>query len=49
MAEERCPKCGSRLIVEIGSQKHCNSCSLDYDAKRVVTPTVERSAKSGWR
>lgn len=54
MPEEMiCPKCGSSLVVQLGTQKHCNSCGADFDIRRnpVADAAAQRRAEGfrGWR
>lgn len=44
-----CPKCKSDLIVEVGQQKHCNSCGNDYDFVKNPVRKVERFQSSGFK
>ncbi len=51
--KEVCQKCGSSLIVQLGTQKHCNACGHDFGvSKNPVADAVQKRKLQGvvgWR
>ena len=45
-----CPRCSSELVVQLGAQKHCNCCGLDFDISRnVLADEAARRKREGVR
>jgi len=51
--KEVCPKCGSSLIVQLGTQKHCNACGHDEVSRNPISDAVAKRRaegfQGGWR
>jgi tRNA(Ile2) C34 agmatinyltransferase TiaS len=46
-----CERCGSRLIVAVGQQLHCNECGHDFNYDKNIIGTAARKARErarGW-
>jgi hypothetical protein len=40
-----CPRCASELVVSIANQRHCQSCSLDYNHEHDPIGARNRNAE----
>jgi hypothetical protein len=53
--KQKCPKCGSDLLVRLGNQTHCNSCAHEFGlvrdpiAQRAARARAARCEKSGYQ